>query len=823
MEDVCVFDGEKKRAGIVRCRLRVHCRFYFSLVFCSPLPDAENEHVFAFQSGYSIILLKRFRTAAAGQEDARPERLHFYEKRGDALELSELTAYAGEKFHMQEQRKWADFPGFSVLADPDTGKWAALLMRQWDFDTGMEIQRCDIKCGRQILSEMSKPYLSSPFRMRGQKWIGVIFDDSTEPDVVFRLFDRAVNSDRQGSCTIVLQDAPAAGEAIYRDTAIPPAGARTADKARKAYGTRETAGAQTFSGTQVSDRPQAFSETQESDRPQTFSETGMPVDIRIGADILSSPEARTDTALPDIPARIRSMQRLYMYGNGSFAQKCRNFCRQGRFMEDYEDDAPWNGVYRRYFPTYHDLNIRQLRGYFTWRTRVRKGDFSPISTSLAYLYLYELLNGIGAGSPEDALEKMEAFEAGFLDSGMGESGQGSLGTGDLGMRRNLRRWMLEYAIIHNIPASQARRYADPSLLERDAALTVLKNPEDAADEEIFSALCCLAGKKQLEQSPIVKKYGERGKRLFAAVWRSVSEAWSGEGRDFFSDCFGEQKAFSWHPLANAIYWEAQPHPDADYMLDACRTYHCRGGIWQEKRYDRLYFDRKRFQGLLREADRMLRRYLKTGHYLQDNSEEGWAAPYVEAVIAAERQAELEARRPKITIDLSHLDQIRQDALHTRDSLLTEEEMEEGMDYAHSDGELSAAPAEENLPEKPAGEEIREGQAERADREKTESPVSSAPDRLPSGADSLHASDFLHIPDSIHALDSTHAQLLLDLLQGKPVEETIKARHLMPSVVADTINGALFDEIGDNVLECDGSTITVVEDYREDILQLLGGD
>ena len=46
---------------------------------------------------------------------------------------------------------------------------------------------------------------------------------------------------------------------------------------------------------------------------------------------------------------------------------------------------------------------------------------------------------------------------------------------------------------------------------------------------------------------------------------------------------------------------------------------------------------------------------------------------------------------------------------------------------------------------------------------------------------------------------------------------------MPSVVADTINGALFDEIGDNVLECDGSTITVVEDYREDILQLLGGD
>ena len=44
---------------------------------------------------------------------------------------------------------------------------------------------------------------------------------------------------------------------------------------------------------------------------------------------------------------------------------------------------------------------------------------------------------------------------------------------------------------------------------------------------------------------------------------------------------------------------------------------------------------------------------------------------------------------------------------------------------------------------------------------------------------------------------------------------------MPSVVADTINGALSDEIGDNVLEEDGDTLAVVEDYREEILQLFG--
>ena len=54
----------------------------------------------------------------------------FFQQKGALLELAELTAYAEEKFHIQEQHKWADFPGFSVLSDPDTGKWLALLMRQ---------------------------------------------------------------------------------------------------------------------------------------------------------------------------------------------------------------------------------------------------------------------------------------------------------------------------------------------------------------------------------------------------------------------------------------------------------------------------------------------------------------------------------------------------------------------------------------------------------------------------------------------------------------------------------------------------------------------
>ena len=676
------------------------------------------------------------------------------------MKLWELTAYSEEKFHIKEQHKWTDFPGFSVLAAPDTGKWIALLMRQWDSYLGEEIQRCDIKCGRQILSESKAPYLSLPFRMKGNRWVGVKFDDRTEPDMVFRLFDRAVYASQERGYTVVLDVASTKSSILYPDTAIPLSGAQ-------------------------------------------FS-----------------------VAALEVPDKIRRMQRLYQYSDSSFAQKCRNFYRQGKFMEDYEDDAPWNGEFRRYFTTYHDLNLRQLRGYFTWRTRLRKGDFSPIAASLAYLYLYELLNGIGTSSPEDSLRKMREFEIGFLDSGIG----------DPGIRGNLRRWMLEYAVLHNVSPALARQYADPALLKKDSALAVLKNPNAASEEEIFEALCVFEGKK-LEQSPVVKRDVTKGKHFFSSVWLCASRTFPQNGKDIFTACFGKPKSFSWYPLSNAVYCKNQKSPDTDYILDPCRTYRCRNGLWHEERYDNLYFDRNRFHGLLREADRILRKALKTGHYLRENPADAWATPYAEEVIQSFRQAKLEAARPNITIDLSHLEQIRQDALITRDSLLTQEDLDTeairvpgvspggkpGIDAdGHPDMEANGTPdvfanGHSNTDANKESDIIANKES-CADANRT-----LGIPRIEDPARPVNQKEASESMSSMPAaLDAVHRQILLALTENVPIAPYLRANYLIPSVAADTINEALFDEIGDNVLECNGDTITLIEDYRDDILQILGG-
>ncbi len=61
-----------------------------------------------------------------------------------------------------------------------------------------------------------------------------------------------------------------------------------------------------------------------------------------------------------------------------------------------------------------------------------------------------------------------------------------------------------------------------------------------------------------------------------------------------------------------------------------------------------------------------------------------------------------------------------------------------------------------------------------------------------------------------------------LLRGESVRECLAAGHDMATVVADAINEALFDALGDSAVECDGQEITLVEDYREEIAELLGG-
>ena len=691
--------------------------------------------------------------------------------------LEGLTVYALNKYGIREDYKWTQFPGFSVLCHPKTGKWVVLLMRQWDPDTGEMQEVCDLKSGHVVLSERSPEWLSGPFRMKGTSWIGVRFTDETDRGVVLRLFDQAIRLGNPPAKAIVLENpAPqTAKERVFQDVPLD-------------FGD--------WKGSNSAPVPAPDAASRQTP-------------ARGGTGITDSFFRATDA----LPQQYIDMMDLYDYNDHKSGHAARNFVRQGRFMENATDHLPWNGWIRQRFPTYHDLNVRQLRGYFTWRTEIRNGIFQDANSSLAYLYLYELLNGIGADSPQDTLEKLEAFETGFLDAGYG----------DEQMHLNLRRWMYEFSIVHDMPPEVTVRYMHPETSRRDEALSILKEPQNRTDREICDALLQFAPRWQ-KQGKVVRDSSGRGPALFAQAWRDlVDHKWQDTGQTVFEACFGTAQSYRWYPLSNAVWMDPEQGKDREYQLSPIRSWSRHQGIWHESRYESLYFNLDRLQVIVRAMERLLRKEAGIRGSLQKRPEEAWVEPLILETIERDRQEreakELEAQRQaamdSVQIDFSSLSKIRQDAITTRDSLLTEEETEDldpGVPRPAHFPPVAPAALDDPDTEAQTQPETAEPQADTMGEPGQTDHEEQPPEILPADTSGVPGID----------LDPVHHQILQALLAGKSAQPLIREHHLLPSVVTDAINEALFDEIGDNAMECEGEDITLVEDYREDVMDILGG-
>ena len=73
------------------------------------------------------------------------------------------------------------------------------------------------------------------------------------------------------------------------------------------------------------------------------------------------------------------------------------------------------------------------------------------------------------------------------------------------------------------------------------------------------------------------------------------------------------------------------------------------------------------------------------------------------------------------------------------------------------------------------------------------------------------------------LNAQQVKILSLLVAGKPVENLIASMHGMPEVIADEINEALFEQIGDAVVSCIDGKLALQEDYRDDIVSILKGE
>ena len=494
-----------------------------------------------------------------------------------------------------------------------------------------------------------------------------------------------------------------------------------------------------------------------------------------------------ETAIPgrsELPARIEAIY------------ACEDFLSAARAMEDYEDDCPFAGTVPLYQPEYRDLTPNELRGYFTWRAALRRGEVSAHCDAFVYLYLSELMLGVGAANAAEALDCMDAFASSYFSAGHGSEA----------LQRNFKNWRFEYAVLNRVDAARVWAYENPALRHWDEALTVLREPEKQRDEAVLAALAKFGGKK-LTEARSVKGLGDKAAFYYAAIWRSCAPL-------LFAACFGNMRMRAWKPFSDAPRLRAlceNAGQDFSYQLNELRSFAATGNGFTEYSYLRQQFDSKRFFAFLKEADTALRvRFLrgkasKTASAAQDIAlQEAFSRAFAscEAMEAAQKLAAVPVRREKLA-------DIRAAAAVTTAALLTEAET-----GAEREERLRRE-AEKNcgLAELINGEGSKQTGSAYA---QVAAAAGATPAELANGSETAQTDQ----AGRTEILDALERRCLAALLRGESVRAELRAAHCLTSLFAERVNEKLYDCFQDICLASEGEELFLVPDYREELETLL---
>lgn len=491
------------------------------------------------------------------------------------------------------------------------------------------------------------------------------------------------------------------------------------------------------------------------------------------------------------PPEIRRMRRAAQNFDGYSQSTAMLFFTQGKMMESFEDDYPGHADYFQYSPTYQAMTNQQLRVYFTWRSRVRSGWIEQTALSYVYVYVYELLGGIGVSSPQEGYDTLLRFWQAYRDL-------------DSRLDEHLPGWLRDYAVWHGLDPAQL---PGGGLSRQDQAVLTLLHRREHTDGEICAALSLLSS-YSLENSRFYKLHPQETAQLVSRVYAALEEYYGKHRKnDLCAKLFGRSYSSPYQMFHGAVFYQDGPHPDTVYELTPLHRFRCESGRWTQEHF---YFYRQKSAeagALLKQIDYQLRQawgfrsplkpaeLSKTFQSVLDRVLEQWLAER-----AAAQEAAARAAAPRLTIDTSRLQQIRRAALETQQRLIVDEPEDEAPPAFTAAKAAESAPAADSAPAAP---------------DASAAPAFAAPDPAPAAPDGAAAA-----PEETPALRPEEYRLLQCLLYDRPWQDWARAAGLTPALLADRINEALFDRFADTVLSCDGDVPTLIEDYIDDLKGLI---
>ena len=534
--------------------------------------------------------------------------------------------------------------------------------------------------------------------------------------------------------------------------------------------------------------------------------------------------------LPDQYRKMREISRWQedpKGGAGRWLSEAELFYRQGLLMADFEDDCPYNGTFKSYFPTYNAMSDRQLRGYFTWRAQVRRGTVEETSTSFAFLYLYELICGIGVDDPLDGFNKIKAFWDVYRAF-------------EPGIDRFARVWLQDYAVFHGLDPKLLR---DSKTVMFDNALIELRRaardlvpapapsgqtpkrrktseptlplpPDEVREERLMAAINALST-YNLSNSRLDRSHHRDLRHVACAVYVRMARYYDTHRKtDIVASLFGEETAMPYTMFASAVFFAPERHEDCEYRLDPIHIYRCQNGFWECMRIHGSRQKSSKLGEMMRACDQRLRLALDPAHPLKEEKVPKYLAKIIDDEIVAWLSWDAAHQPVKIDIDLSQLGHIRSAAAQTREALLIDEEREDG-------ASAEAEAADSGQPEaEPVTDAIVEAVAAPIRQDLTDEPTISteqfgvvAPLLAPTPAFAAAAP-----ADATNELAPAANAYLSALLEHNAVqaESAVVQSGQSEDMLVDTINETLFDLVGDTVIEFSAAGPQIIEDYEADV-------
>lgn len=534
--------------------------------------------------------------------------------------------------------------------------------------------------------------------------------------------------------------------------------------------------------------------------------------------------------LPDQYRKMREISRWQedpKGGAGRWLSEAELFYRQGLLMADFEDDCPYNGTFKSYFPTYNAMSDRQLRGYFTWRAQVRRGNIEETSTSFAFLYLYELICGIGVDNPRDGYDKIKAFWDAYRAF-------------EPGIDRFARVWLQDYAVFHGL---DPRLLRDSKTVMFDNALIELRRaardlapaqapsgqtakrrktseptlplpPDEAREERLMAAINALST-YNLNNSRLDRGHHLDLRHVACAVYVRMARYYDTHRKTgIVASLFGEETAMPYTMFASAVFFAPERHEDCEYRLDPIHIYRCQNGFWECMRIHGSRQKSSKLGEIMRACVQRLRLALDPSHPLKEEKVPKYLAKIIDDEIVAWLSWNATHQPVKIDIDLSQLGHIRSAAAQTREALLIDEERED-------DTTADVEEADSGQPEaEPVANMIVEPVAAPMEQDEADEPTISteqfgvvAPLLAPAPAPATAMS-----ADTASALVPAAEGYLRALLEQNAAQaaSAVARSDQSEDMLVDSINEALFDLVGDTVIEFGATGPQIIEDYEADV-------